>query len=130
MPAVTREHAEKVCKFGQGEGTCAFLALSDGFECTKGTGAEITIRDRLAEGSMKAKGDNCGGAGVDPNSCKALCENSGVMCSMCFQGDMANCRFDPDINDKTDCKKRCTKPEGPCAEGETMYEKLGYHFEA
>ena len=129
MAEISQEHAKQVCKFGQGENTCAFLALSSGFECTKDTGAEMMIRQRLAEGTMKAKGDYGGGIGVDPDSCKALCSNSGNKCSMCFNGDIANCKFDPDINDKTDCRARCTKPEGPCQEGETLYQKLGYQFE-
>ena len=68
MSAVSDERAKEVCKFGQGEATCAFIILicGEGFECAKGTDIETIIRDRLAEGRMKAKGDNCGG--IDANT--------------------------------------------------------------
>jgi hypothetical protein len=132
MAAVSEKHAKEICKFGQGSETCAFLAMSQGYECTKGTNIEVIIRGRLAEGSMKAKGDNCAGIDVvnaDPSSCKILCSNAGEVCSLCFGGDMANCKFDPNITDKTDCRSRCTKPEGVCEQGATLYEKLGYQFQ-
>lgn len=55
-------HLNEVCKFGQGEATCAFLMITtEGFACAKGTGIEPIIRDRLAQGTMCAKGDNCAG---------------------------------------------------------------------
>ena len=55
-------HEEKVCKAGCGEATCAFLtAGGDGFRCAKDSVIEKNIRQRLAEGTMRAKGDNCSG---------------------------------------------------------------------
>ncbi len=58
----SEEHLQNVCKLGQGEVVCAFLTSGPGgFTCTKGTSMEDTIRQRLASGSMNAKGDNCSG---------------------------------------------------------------------
>jgi hypothetical protein len=54
------EQVREKCKLGQGELCCAYLAFGgDGFECLKGTSLELTIKQRLASGSMKAKGDYC-----------------------------------------------------------------------
>jgi hypothetical protein len=51
-----------VCLIGQGDKTCAFLGCgANGFECLKGTGAERFIRQRLANGTIGARGDNCEG---------------------------------------------------------------------
>ncbi len=59
---IAQDHLDSVCLPGKGETTCAFLMMTPGgMECAKGTGVETTIRQRLAEGTMAAKGDNCTG---------------------------------------------------------------------
>ncbi|MFA6493316.1 MAG: hypothetical protein WCV58_04215 [Patescibacteria group bacterium] len=125
MAAVPDEKAREVCKFGQGEETCAFLALSDGFECIKGTNAEYIVRERLADGIMKPKGDYCGGMDAKEGSCQEWCANSGTICSCCYEYDMANCRFDTDVSKRGDCRPRCTSPT-PCEKDKTFYEQVGY----
>lgn len=58
---VSDEHRTKTCLFGQGEKCCSFLIFGHGFECAKGGPAEATINARRVEGTMRAKGNNCGG---------------------------------------------------------------------
>ncbi len=59
---IAEERANKVCKIGQREKTCSYLAFSSGgYTCEKGSAFEARIRDRRAAGSMYAKGDNCSG---------------------------------------------------------------------
>ena len=59
---LTEEHVEGVCQRGQGEATCSFLSIGPGgFQCAKDTALEGVIRQRLAAGTMSAKGDNCEG---------------------------------------------------------------------
>lgn len=55
-------YLEAVCKLGQGEKACSFL-MHDGSNpsCAKGSGFEIIIRQRRAEGSIRSRGDNCSG---------------------------------------------------------------------
>jgi hypothetical protein len=58
--ALTDKHAQNVCRIGQGERTCSFLANgANGWECLKGTSLEAHILSRRAK--MVAKGDNCSG---------------------------------------------------------------------
>lgn len=121
--AIPEQTALERCHFQQGELTCAFLAMSGGLCCAKNTDIEGNIRERLAEGSMKTKGDYCdGNGGPVVFTCRALCQNIGTCCVVCFQGDMANCRFDPEC--AVGCRSRCTNPNGPCPEGETLYDKV------
>jgi hypothetical protein len=62
MKPMSDEWIEAVCRRGQGEHACAFLALSAGWECAKGMpGVATVIRRRLDEGTMKAQGDHCSG---------------------------------------------------------------------
>lgn len=57
---IADEKLKSVCLLGQGDKTCAFVTCgADGFECAKGTFVESIIRRRLAEGTMRAQGDNC-----------------------------------------------------------------------
>ena len=57
-----KDHLKNVCKIGQGEATCSFLAFgADGWSCLKGTALEGAIRERRANGTINAKGDNCSG---------------------------------------------------------------------
>jgi hypothetical protein len=59
---ITAEHVQNVCLPGKRNKTCSFLTTSGGgFQCSKGTPIEATIRQRLAAGTLKAKGDNCDG---------------------------------------------------------------------
>lgn len=60
--ALTKVHVDEVCRPGQQGLTCAFAVVGgDGYECSKGTGIEVTIRQRMALGTMVSKGDNCEG---------------------------------------------------------------------
>ena len=54
--------AETRCKRGQGPAACAFLTFGgDGFGCAKSSAFESAIRQKITEGTMKSKGDNCAG---------------------------------------------------------------------
>ncbi len=56
-------HLGTVCKSGQGAATCCFIIFGDaGYQCAKDSCYEKNIRDRLAAGTMEARGDNCSGA--------------------------------------------------------------------
>jgi hypothetical protein len=63
-------YVDGVCKKGQSKATCSFLGMTtDGFRCLKSSSLEKTIRQRLEEGAMVAKGDNCSGpSDFKPNS--------------------------------------------------------------
>ena len=68
MRVIESEYVKETCKIGQGNNCCAFLVMgSAGFECAKGTPSQQIIDLRLAEGTMNAQGDNCGGYGLEPN---------------------------------------------------------------
>lgn len=59
---ISEQKLKDVCLLGQGEKTCAFIFCGpDGFGCSKGTGIESIIRQRLTAGTMRAQGDNCDG---------------------------------------------------------------------
>ena len=59
---IDEKHLKDVCKAKQGEESCAFLVLGlNGWECAKFTNFEDMIRERIAEGTMRSKGDNCEG---------------------------------------------------------------------
>lgn len=62
-PATPPEgHVRSVCKPGHGHETCSFMiAGAGGLKCGKGSAFENAIRQRLVEGTMNAKGDNCSG---------------------------------------------------------------------
>jgi hypothetical protein len=59
----TAEHITHVCKAGAGEATCRYIAgTSKGIQCAKLiTGIREIIDKRSADGTMRAKGDNCEG---------------------------------------------------------------------
>jgi len=63
MPeTIDSQHVDTVCKIGEGEATCAFLLVGGpNFSCAKYTQHEETPRNRVEEGSMGAKRDNCSG---------------------------------------------------------------------
>jgi hypothetical protein len=55
-----------VCKVGQGAACCRYLALGPlaiGWMCAKHTALKDTLDERVAEGTLKAQGDNCAGRG-------------------------------------------------------------------
>ncbi|MDB5194668.1 MAG: hypothetical protein JWN50_682 [Parcubacteria group bacterium] len=60
---VSEEHAEKVCKIGNGAATCIFVMQSGGqWECAKGSDFERAIKTRRDDShGMVAQGDNCSG---------------------------------------------------------------------
>ena len=126
-----QEYVERVCGFGKGSEACRFLAMSDGFMCLKATPTATTINARVEANDFGARGDNC--PGISPNACQEgmlICTNASAegCCQVCSGGDMANCKFDPEVGNQHDCRSRCTNPDGPCPEGQTFYEKLGYQF--
>jgi hypothetical protein len=62
---VNKVRVEDFCMLGKGEATCAFLVMaSDGYVCAKYSTLEHILRERLTEGSIRAKGDNCSGPPV------------------------------------------------------------------
>lgn len=69
LNVISEEHLLNVCKRGQKE-CCAYIGFGpDGWECLKvKPGMKATIDARLAEGSMRAKGDNCAGWGLDEST--------------------------------------------------------------
>lgn len=57
-------HVRDICLIGQGEKCCRYLAMSPhGWSCEKLTPARFVLDDRVAAGSMYARGDNCDGRG-------------------------------------------------------------------
>lgn len=59
---IPEDYIDNVCKMGQREDTCAYLALGrNGFECAKDSELRLYIEHRLAAGTLRAKGDNCPG---------------------------------------------------------------------
>ena len=58
-------HVDNVCKKGQGKECCAYLVFeakeNGGFRCSKESSMASHINQRLAENSMRSKGDNCSG---------------------------------------------------------------------
>jgi hypothetical protein len=59
---VPDELLKNICKIGQGDKCCRFLACgSDGFECLKHTSLAATLNARVVAGTMNAIGDNCDG---------------------------------------------------------------------
>ena len=61
---ISGDKLQNVCKMRCGAETCAFItfAAGEGFTCAKGDASlEAIIRQKLAEGSMNAQGDNCDG---------------------------------------------------------------------
>jgi len=60
---IDEQHLSQVCQPGT-DACCAYLIMgSEGFECAKITPLKQTIDLRLAEGTMRATGDNCPGYG-------------------------------------------------------------------
>lgn len=61
---IPAHHVAAVCRPGDRENCCAFIASDapPSFFCAKGDPLLVlAIRERLAEGSMGARGDNCSG---------------------------------------------------------------------
>lgn len=63
-PLIPPEHVERVCRPGQGEKTCRFLASRElpKYFCVK-SDPELWafVNARAAEGHLGSKGDNCSG---------------------------------------------------------------------
>lgn len=61
--ALPARYRDTICRVGKGAATCSFLLFGGNeFECAKGSTFEPPIRERLREGSMNARGDNCSGS--------------------------------------------------------------------
>jgi hypothetical protein len=59
---VSDEWARRVCLVEQGPLTCRYLVASEfGWACAKLTSFRQYFDRRVADGTMKAKGDNCPG---------------------------------------------------------------------
>ena len=61
----TEKHVEKFCKLGEGEETCRYFSLAMGgsprWSCEKTSSVKRLIDERIGQGTMNAKGDNCEG---------------------------------------------------------------------
>jgi len=58
----TEKHVKKVCKPGQGENACCFLATgSNGWSCEKSGDLRKIIEKRVDTNTINAKSDNCDG---------------------------------------------------------------------
>jgi len=58
----TEKHVKKVCKPGQGENTCYFLATgANGWSCEKSGDLRRIIEERVDTNTMNAQSDNCDG---------------------------------------------------------------------
>jgi hypothetical protein len=58
---ITEEHAKAVCKPGTTE-CCRYLTMGPrGWSCEKHSTLSLAIDKRVAEGTMRAIGDNCEG---------------------------------------------------------------------
>ena len=84
---ISDEHRINVCQLGT-ENCCAYILLSvNGFECAKNSRLKLAIDLRLAEGTMNAIGDNCGGWFISSDSdlaCEDHCQyDAGHNCRMC-----------------------------------------------
>lgn len=56
----TDTHAKEVCKVGQGAECCRYLTMkATGWSCQKHTELRRYFDQRVAEGAMNARGDNC-----------------------------------------------------------------------
>lgn len=59
---VTDEYAKLICKIGQGEFCCRYLAMSgNGWSCEKHGSMAAHLDMRVAKGTITARGDNCAG---------------------------------------------------------------------
>ncbi|MBI4118341.1 MAG: hypothetical protein HY455_02315 [Parcubacteria group bacterium] len=58
----TEQHVREVCKLGQGEKSCRYLAMGGrgGWTCLRAKQKEY-LDGRVANGQLQAKGDNCEG---------------------------------------------------------------------
>lgn len=59
-------HVENVCKIGQGEASCRYLSVESGsqgtrYSCQKYGELREVIDNRATQGTMRSKGNNCGG---------------------------------------------------------------------
>ncbi len=62
----TPDHVQTVCRPGQGAQTCRYLSIGPGrdgvrYGCEKATSVRQTIDQRIKEGTMNSRGDNCRG---------------------------------------------------------------------
>jgi len=60
----TEEHVKNVCKPGSGSKTCRYLTMSMSsgrWDCAKYGSLRRTLDERVANNTINAKGDNCGG---------------------------------------------------------------------
>lgn len=59
---VTDQWAENVCAIGKGAACCRYLTMSPkGWECAKHSELATMLDDRVAAGTINARGDNCEG---------------------------------------------------------------------
>lgn len=60
-------YVAETCKLGKEAECCRWLTIgSDGFRCAKlDPGLHMMIMERIDEGTMKARGDNCDGLPYD-----------------------------------------------------------------
>ena len=64
---VTDEESKTLCLIGQQERCCRYLTPDrKGFQCAKHTGLGVLLDDRVAKGTITARGDNCEGKLPEP----------------------------------------------------------------
>lgn len=62
MNLISIEKAKEVCRIGQGNKCCRYLACGmDGLECLKDTSLARVLNARANAGVITARGDNCKG---------------------------------------------------------------------
>lgn len=78
MPALTESHVKDVCRPGTGTETCRYLLLgAGGWVCGKHTVLAVTLDDRVREGTIVARGDNCAGMIDDLGSVEGHAADTG-----------------------------------------------------
>ncbi len=62
LAVLTDDHVRETCRPGAGAETCRYLTMSAvGWSCEKHSSLADTLDDRVAAGTMVARGDNCEG---------------------------------------------------------------------
>ena len=63
---ISFRHLHEVCLPGRGKDTCRYITCgSGGFECAKHTGIGKHLDNRVAQNTITAQADNCGGREKD-----------------------------------------------------------------
>ena len=79
------KHVKKICKLGHGDECCAYLVVgTNGFECEKNKREWIPyIGERVKNGMMCAKGNNCDGFYLCPQCKNSEHATGAKFCKIC-----------------------------------------------